>query len=334
MFEKILQELRQLQGTQNFSVPINSDKDGYTDKECPDTKCMFEFKVHEEDWRDLFNDEKVFCPMCRHEANAKSWFTTAQIEGAKQKALEYYQGRINNALHEDASNYNAKQPRNSFLKMSMKFTGSRGTGYILPLAAKEEMELKIKCKECRARYAVIGSGFFCPCCGHNSAEETLDNALKKIETKMANLELIRTSLLSVSKDTAEITCRFLIETSLSDCVVAFQRFCEETFRKKYPTIKVYRNAFQNLDTGANLWQQHLGKSYPDWISSQEFSELQILFQKRHLFAHTEGIVDQDYIDNSTDKSYKLGQRIVLLHQDVVHCSELVKKIIVGLKSQL
>ena len=139
MFEKILQELRELQGTHHFSIPILADKDGYIDKECPDTNCMFQFKVKDQDWKELFSDEKVYCPMCRHEAPAKSWFTTEQNEQAAQRAKEYFQGRINNALHEDARNFNATWPRNSFLKMSMKFNGKRGTDYMVPLAAKEEM---------------------------------------------------------------------------------------------------------------------------------------------------------------------------------------------------
>lgn len=63
---------------------------------------------------------------------------------------------------------------------------------------------------------------FCPCCGHNSVEETFDNAVKKIETKIESLEIIKAALVNAAgKDAAEITCRSLIETGLNDCVVAF-----------------------------------------------------------------------------------------------------------------
>ena len=335
MFERVLQELQRLQGPQKISIPIHPDTDGYIDKECPDEKCMFQFKVYDEDWKNIFYDDKVFCPMCRHEANSQSWFTTEQINEGKNKVREYIVGKINNAFHDDARNFNARQPRNSFLKLSMKFTGQRGVDYILPMASKEELELKIQCKECNARYAVIGSAFFCPCCGHNSAEETFANAVKKVEVKLNNLETIKESLLaSVGKDDAEITCRSLIESGLNDCVVALQRFCEVSFTKKAPTIKVRFNAFQNIDAGSDYWKQAIGEGYSGWITSDEMNKLKILFQKRHLLAHTEGIVDQKYIDNSGDSSYKVGQRIVVRPEDVRVCLSVVTEIVRVLKTKL
>jgi hypothetical protein len=59
--------------------------------------------------------------------------------------------------------------------------------------------------ECNARCAVIGSAFFCPCCGHNSAEEAFENAVKKIQSKLDNLSVVKNALIKVSKDAAKIT---------------------------------------------------------------------------------------------------------------------------------
>ncbi|MBL7722498.1 MAG: hypothetical protein JNK27_00045 [Chitinophagaceae bacterium] len=334
MFEKLIQELQRINGTHQISVPIRPDKDGYVDKECPDKKCLFQFKVHEDDWKNIFKEEKVFCPMCRNEAAAKSWFTAGQIKWARQRAKEHIHGMVNNAFIEGARHFNENQPRNSFLKMSMNFTGKPGMKYIVPIAAGQAMELKIACKECSARYAVIGSAFFCPCCGHNSAEETFENAVRKVEAKIQNIELVRTSLLAVSKDAAENTCRSMIETSLNECVVAFQRFNEVSFAKKFPAVNIRMNAFQNLEAGAGYWQQNLGKSYSDWISQTELDELVIYFQRRHLLCHTEGIVDQRYIDNSRDPSYQVGQRVIVKEKDVTHCLRIIQKVIESLKAEL
>jgi hypothetical protein len=35
------------------------------------------------------------------------------------------------------------------------------------------------------------------------------------------------------------------------------------------------------------------------------------FQQRHLLAHTQGIVDADYLARTSDTSYQIGQRIVV-----------------------
>jgi len=327
MFEKLIRELEELQRTKKVSVPIKADKEGYYDKECPNKECLFQFKVHEDDWKNIFKDEQVFCPMCRHEAKADSWWTTQQLQKAKDQIIKHVHGRIGRALEDSARDFNSGQSRNSFISMSVSVSGTSPYQYILPVPAKQEMLLKVTCKKCNSRYAVIGSAFFCPSCGHNSAEETFDNSLNKIEAKLKNLPVIRKAVEAISKDDAETTCRSLIETSLNECVVAFQRFCEVTFAKLNPTEKIKFNAFQKLDVGGEYWKSLYGENYSDWLTQSEYSKLNELFQKRHLLSHTEGIVDQKYIDKSNDKIYTVGQRIVVKEKDVIKLTDLVKKVV-------
>jgi hypothetical protein len=326
MFEKLIRELKEWEHTKQISIPIEADKDGYLDKECPSEDCLFQFKVDKKDWKELFKDEKVFCPSCRHEANSDSWWTTEQLEQGKEQIAKHIVGRIDKALEDSAKDFNTRQPSNSFITMSFKVTGTKPMHYILPLPSKEEMQLKIQCKSCNSKYAVIGSAFFCPCCGHNSAEETFDNSLKKINDKIKNLPIIRVAVEQISKDEAETTCRSLIETSLSECVVAFQRFSEVKFVKKAPDKRITFNAFQNIEGGAGYWKELIGETYNDWLSEIELKRLKQLFQKRHLLAHTEGIVDQKYIDKSKDITYKVGQRIVVKEKEVIELLYLIRKL--------
>lgn len=327
MFNKLIQELKKLEQTKKISVPINADKDGYFDKECPNEECLFQFKVDEQDWKSLFKNEKVFCPLCRNEAPSKNWLTTEQVEIGKEQVTKHVKSIIDSAIKDGAKDFNSKQSRNSFISMSVKVTGTKPYHYILPIPSKDEMQLKIQCAECKAKYAVIGSAFFCPCCGHNSADETFDNSIKKIEDKIKNLPVIKSAVEKISKDEAETTCRSLIETSLSECTVAFQRFCEVTYSKKSPNTKIKFNAFQNLEFGGEYWQELIGETYTDWLNFQDFNELNELFQKRHLLSHTEGIVDQKYIDKTDDKTYKVGQRIVVKENDVLTLLKLIKTLV-------
>ena len=326
MFERLLKELKELERTKQVSVPIHADKDGYLDRECPNEDCLFQFKVDEQDWKNLFKDEKIYCPLCKHEATSNSWWTKEQLELAKDQVTKHIKGRIDKAIEQGARDFNAKQSRNSFIKMSMSVKGTKPYHYILPIPSKEEMQLKVQCKVCDAKYAVIGSAFFCPCCGHNSADETFDNSLKKIESKIKNIPVIRKAVEEISKDEAVTTCRSLIETSLGECVVAFQRFCEVTYLTKAPETKLKFNAFQNLVIGAEYWNELLGESYQNWLTATELKKLNELFQKRHLLSHTEGIVDEKYIDKSDDNTYKVGQRIVIKEKDVSELLKLVKKL--------
>jgi uncharacterized Zn finger protein (UPF0148 family) len=326
MFDKLLSQLKELENTKSISIPIDADKEGYLDKECPNTECMFQFKVLEEDWGKV-SEQKVFCPMCRHEEKKDSWWTTQQLEKAKEQALQHIHGLIGQAIRDDAKDFNSRQSRNSFISMSVKVSGTNPYHYILPVPSLEEMLLKITCKECNTKYAVIGSAFFCPNCGHNSAEETFGFSMLKIENKLKNISVIQEAVEAISKDEAATTCRSLIETSLNECVVAFQRFCEVSYSNKAPSKKIKFNAFQNLDIGGEYWKELLSESYSDWLSPIEFEEVNILFQKRHLISHTEGIIDQKYLDKSGDKVYNVGQRIVVKEKDIIKLITLVKKIV-------
>ena len=80
MIEELLRELRHLEGRHEVSAPLPSDADGYFDRECPPSACHFQFKVHEEDWRDKVREEEVFCAFCGHTAESGEWFTEDQIE--------------------------------------------------------------------------------------------------------------------------------------------------------------------------------------------------------------------------------------------------------------
>ncbi|MGC1390888.1 MAG: hypothetical protein WA816_07605 [Bacteroidales bacterium] len=195
-------------------------------------------------------------------------------------------------MNEDANDFNRNQPKGGFLSMSMSVKGHIPKKVILPIPSKNIFEQKIKCEKCQSRYSVIGSAFFCPSCGYNSVEQTFTNTLNKIVTSIKSLLTIRIALEEISKDQSEITCQTIIEKGLLDCVVAFQRFCDVMYLKhKYAKAKVPFNAFQKLDVGGNLWKEVFNESYENWLTESEYARLNILFQRRHLLQHTEGIID-------------------------------------------
>lgn len=313
MFEDLIKEMERMNG-QSVSVSIESDEKGYIDKQCPNGNCEFIFKVNKEDWVNIFKDEAVWCPLCRHEATADQWFTIEQVEHAKAEALAVVKGKINNALRSGAQKFNRRQPKNSFMSMSMKVNGGSKRTHIIPAKAAESMQLEIQCEKCDSHFAVIGSAYFCPACGHNSVTRTFYDSLRKIRAKKDSVEVVRTALIeSTGKDEAELTCRSLIETCISDGVVAFQKYCEGMHE---PYGKPPFNAFQRLGDGSELWQKVVKKGYDSWLTEEELKVLNILFQKRHLLSHNEGIVDLKYIQKSGDTSYQEGQRIVIVDKDI------------------
>ena len=60
--------------------------------------------------------------------------------------------------------------------------------------------------------------------------------------------------------------------------------------------------------------------------------MNMLFQRRHLIEHNNGMVDQKYIDKSGDSSYVIGQRLVVKESDALTLLAIIKKLGTGLSS--
>lgn len=326
MFDELQRTLRRLEGEHRVSIEIPSDDDGYLDRECPSPDCQFIFKINDDDWKDKVNDEMVFCPFCGHIADSNSWWTQDQIQQAKDVALDGVKDRLNRAMVRDAEKFNRRQPRGGLVNMKMEVR-NRSRPPIRKIYS-ETMQLKIECPQCSCRYAVVGGAYFCPACGNNSAPQLFTLTLDALERTLSAIPILQSAV--EDPDIAASTIRNLVEGSLQNSVTAFQRFAEalyEAVRAQDSELpKPRRNAFQNLSEGSELWQLASGKGYESCLSDSERVELHRCFQQRHLLAHRQGIVDQDYISRSGDTSYRVGQRLVVNEATASRCVELVRRL--------
>jgi len=328
MFDELMREAKRLEG-EKTSVSIATDADGYLDRECPSNECQFAFKVQADDWREKVRDEEVFCPFCGHSAQSDKWMTQEQVEHVKKAAFAYLQQRIGGAMKRDAENWNRRQRPNSFISITMSVNSSPQQ-ILLPHVAADPMRLKICCPACNCRYAVIGSAFFCPACGHNAADLMLSQAIGAIRSALDAIPSVRAAI--DDKDAADTTVRLIIENGLQNAVTAFQRYAEAIY-VRFPSLPApRRNAFQNLKEGSDLWNGATGKSYDDYIVPAERVSLARYFQQRHLLAHTQGLVDEDYLARTGDSSYRPGQRIVVREQAVLDCLSVLEKLTAGMTS--
>lgn len=331
MLEETQRLLRGLGGTYEVSVPIEDDKHGYFDRECPSEECLFQFKIDGRDWKAKVRDEEVFCPFCGHTADSGKWWTKQQIEHAKAAALAQFKAQFSKALKVDAARFNRSRPRGGFVSMTMN-VDSRPLHVMLPPAATDPMALKITCPSCACRYAVIGAAYFCPACGYSSAEQVFEQTIAGIKATLKVLDQVRGAM--PDRDTAETAVRVVIENGLQNAVTAFQRVVEALFAELSSPSKARRNAFQNLTEGSSLWQQATGLGYGAHLDARSLDRLGRAFQQRHLLAHRQGLVDEEYITKSGDTRYRPGQRLVLRAEGVNEAVEFVEKLVAGLRSDV
>jgi hypothetical protein len=196
----------------------------------------------------------------------------------------------------------------------------------------EIMEQAFACEICSCRYTSIGAAFFCPACGHNSAISTFSQTLETVRKTIGAVKAIKEAF-GDNHDAAENAVRLIMEQSMGKLVGAFEHFTEALFSKvpNAPIHKIKRGSFQRLAEASDLWRETVGKGYEDFLDTNELTGLHVLFQKRHLLMHSDGVVDTDYIQKTGDHEYTIGQRIVIREQHVMRLLASVETIGIELR---
>ena len=316
-----------------MDIPIEliPDEKGYFDRECPNENCLYTFKIKMQDWKDKVSDEEVHCPMCGHIDTSEKWWTQAQLDSASKIASDYVMNMISGELDNIFGHLARSTRGNKFVKITYK-PGKRISFNNNPIGQSEEWETEIECDKCGTRYSVIGSAYFCPCCGNNSAISVFDESLDSIEKMLESLDEMKELLTNAyCRDKAETISRSLLESSLGDFVSAFQKFAECVYKQK-SSVKVRVNDFQIVEKGSNLFLNAVGKGYNEWLTKQEIERMNLLFQRRHIIEHNAGMVDEKYLEKSLDTAYVVGQRIIVRKEDAKELLRIIKKLSMGLKS--
>jgi len=312
----------------SVQVSIPTDKYGYLDRECPNEVCKALFKIFVDDWKNKVRDEEVFCPVCGHTAPSDHWLTKEQLEHGKNALMAKVMPMIADEMKRIARDFN-RSVRGNFLGLSMSVKTPKPPP-VFPLKVAELMQQRYVCESCGCRYAAIGAAFFCPACGHNSARTALAETLATVHRLPEVWAALEAAL---DRDAAANAYRLILEESMGKLVAAFQRFAEATF-EALPNAgdsNLRRNLFQNLLESSDLWEKAIGVRYEAMLSPNEWDELQRFFQQRHLLAHKDGIVDEDYLRKTGDRQYRPGQRLVIKETDVMRFTDLVEKLATALR---
>ncbi|MBT8240549.1 MAG: hypothetical protein KJN63_04920 [Acidimicrobiia bacterium] len=162
-----------------------------------------------------------------------------------------------------------------------------------------------------------------------------DRTLDVVRGTIEALPVIREALTEASSpEMATDAVRQVVEDQFSRLVGAFERLSEALF-DRLPDSGAQnrqRNVFQRVDDGSALWRAATGAGYGAHLNDGDLRVLRLRFQQRHALGHRQGIVDQQYIDRSGDRSYGVGQRLVVRADEVLELVEVVEKLVAGLRT--
>lgn len=298
----ILRNLKRLE--QGIRLTLPTDEEGFIGRQCPNDECKGYFKVT---FGTGLKGENLpcHCPYCGHTGEQSDFITCEQIE-----YLKSIMGReAMKALHKDMKEMEFEiKPKGPFgIGVSMKLETLR----LQPIHCyrDKKLETHIECSNCTLKYAVYGVFAFCPDCRQHNSLQVL---IKNFELAIKLLDMTS----NVEKELAER----LIENALEDCVSAFDGFgreiCHVHAKKSTDPAKVVKISFQNLE-GA---KQNLRDLFKIDISSglvgDEWKIAVQGFQKRHLFSHKMGVVDEEYIRKTGDTLAVIGRKVNISANEV------------------
>jgi len=333
MFEEFQQALRQMPDTFEIEIELPLDAKGYLDRTCSHDECRQPFKVKFEDWRNKASDVVAFCPKCGAETQAENYNTTEQKRYIKEVGEAYVAEQLNQSFSRAARRTPRETIGGPLFKVSMdvSYTPSRPNKPVANVA-EEALRQDFQCEECGCRYSAVGAAYFCPACSHNSAaadfDQTIETTLKAVDLLDKIVETVR---VSADADAAANIEQQMLEDQIENLVTALQRATECIFENLPNAPSPPFNVFQRIDHASQLWKQTTGIGYDDILTENELVELKKMVQRRHKFGHSQGMVDQRYIQNSGDVGYSPGQRLVVKRSDVRSLAAIVVKLVGGLR---
>lgn len=293
------------------SVPIRAGSDGYLGRECPG--CDGYFKVTPGTGITT-GEPPCHCPYCGHEGSPDEFWTKDQIEYARSVALNQVTGALLGDLK--AMEFDIKPSGMFGIGMSAKV---EGRPYPIRHYREPRLETDVVCDLCTLRYAIYGVFAYCPDCARHNSRQILE---KNLELASKQLELAKTVETELSTH--------LVADALENVVAAFDGFGRETCRvsasKATDPVKARELSFQNL-AGARKWVADLfALDVAAAVDSADWELASRCFQKRHLLAHSMGVVDEAYLKKTGDPRAVLGRKVVIEPAEVSRLIECVAKL--------
>jgi hypothetical protein len=317
----LLNELQKLSSGQNIPISLPLDEKEYFDRCCPNPQCQKQFKVKFEDWKNIVQDEQVYCPVCKQYAPATDWNTPEQVKYIKSVSVAHIQKQIGSAFKKDALNFNRKQ-KPGLVSMSLDYKPGQAI-ISIPPSVESVLEQNYECNICNCRYSYLGTAYFCPACGNENVEGNLKEWIKNIENFTLHFSEIEKNFSSLlTKEDCQSYITQLIEEHFCKVVTIFQVYSEQLFKSKpsAQNMKIRKNIFQNIDDSSKKWSELTGKSLEDIFDQKKLTDIKIKFQKRHLLTHRNGIVDEEYLQKTRQHNKRFETDSPIVMKNAFRCA--------------
>ena len=285
-------------------VSLFSDDEGFFGKSCP--KCQSYFRTGSV-------SQSNYCPYCGHKDDFKNFLTQNQKDFVKSfvrtQIEAFSKGEsVKIDLDEIANNL----PSNT----------------VSPWVYKEETQQnKFTCNNCKSETDILGEYGKCSLCGTHNCSDVATRKITSLEVRFKDVD-------------ENIEDRHQRESEwekLLRCVSEFEGLANE-IRKHLLLLpltdkrrkEIGSISFQRILSSSEKLNEWFGINIFEGITEEEKNFVNKMFNIRHLFTHNNGQIDQEYIDNTGDKSMKINQLVRLRSKEIKRIIELTKKMMINL----
>ncbi len=306
--------LRRLE--EGIKITFPTDENGLTGRECPDSECLGNFKIKFGTGLKGEEGEELpcHCPYCGHVAPHDNFWTQEQLAYIRSIAMNEVSKALK-AVTQDWDRDLRKSTKNSFIKMSMEFKGGH---HPIRYYQEKQLETNVVCDTCTLEYSIYGVFAFCPDCGVHNSLQILRKNLELVEKEIA---------LAQSTDDKELA-KHLIEDGLENAISSFDGFgrasCLAFANKASNEEQAKEVSFQNITSAKNRVQTLYGFNMAEPLDDNQWAFVTRCFQKRHLLAHTMGVIDEDYIKKANDPKAILGRKIIIDTEETIQLINLLE----------
>ncbi len=282
---------------------VISDRNGLYGRTCPACKGYF---------RTDFPADPTFCPYCYYEGNGIYFLTKNQLQFIEAYFKTYMNTLVNGVdVVIDLDELTNKLESN---KSPWVYT-------------EEKQQTQIRC-QCNTVFDILGEYGRCPKCNKHNGAKIINDRFEVIEKDFIEYE-------STIKESSKRENEW--KSILSNCVSTYDGLGNE-FRKYllfFPYTPKRRKdltqiSFQKILNSGECLNNWLGFDVFSGINDDDKNFLNKMFNKRHLFSHNNGIVDNEYLNNTGDTSLKLGQLVRLRSKEIKRFIPLIKQVSINL----
>jgi DNA-directed RNA polymerase subunit RPC12/RpoP len=192
--------------------------------------------------------------------------------------------------------------------------------------SEQEQQNYFRCAKCSTRYDILGEYGACPGCGKRNAEEVINGKLAKLRKEIEQAK--EDSGRSDPEMDWEKLIRSVSEFEAMANNLRIDLLRLPATRKRKADLRHLN--FENIVKASEYINQWFGFDILKDIDSESRTFLNIMFSRRHVFAHNAGRIDQKYLHETGETSVKMNQLIRLKKSELGRLLPLIKQVATNL----